>query len=125
MGEGAAALTRPGTLPVMTDSIVLVSTVIDSLDAAEEIARQLVESRRAACVQVSAEPVTSVYRWHSAIETAREWTVTAKTTAAGADACVVAVVELHTYDTPEVLVTPVLGGHPAYLEWVAAETSVS
>lgn len=106
----------------MESGIVLVSTTINSREAAEEIARQLVESRRAACTQVSAEPVLSVYRWHSAIETAREWAVTAKTTSAAADACVAAIVELHSYDTPEVLVTPVLGGHPAYLEWVAAET---
>lgn len=109
----------------MTDSgIVLVSTVIDDRAQAERIARELVDARRAACVQVSAEPVTSVYRWEGAVETAQEWALTAKTTGAAADACVAAIVELHTYDTPEVLVTPVLGGHPAYLEWVATETRV-
>jgi periplasmic divalent cation tolerance protein len=112
----------------MADSgIVLVSTVIDDRAKAERIARELVEARRAACVQVAAEPVTSVYRWPNEetgeleLQSEREWSVTAKTTAAGADACVAAIVELHPYDTPEVLITPVLGGHPAYLEWVAAE----
>lgn len=115
----------------MTDSgIVLVSTVIDDRAEADRIARMLVETRRAACAQVSAEPFTSVYWWPNEetgepeVQSAREWAVTAKTTAAASAACVAAVVELHSYDTPEVLVTPVLGGHPDYLTWVATETRV-
>ena len=28
----------------------------------------------------------------------------------------------HSYDVPEVLVTPVAGGHTPYLTWVAAQT---
>lgn len=109
----------------MTDSgIVLVSTVIDEREVGERIARELIDRRVAACVQVSAEPVTSVYRWEGAVETMTEWSVTAKTTAAAADMCVAAILDLHSYSVPEVLVTPVLGGNPAYLEWVATETRV-
>lgn len=112
----------------MAIDVVVVTTVIDDRAAAERIARELVEARRAACTQVSAEPVTSVFRWKNEetneleVTTDREWVVTAKTTAAAADACVAAIVALHPYDTPEVLVTPVVGGHVAYLEWVASET---
>ncbi|WP_454853780.1 divalent cation tolerance protein CutA [Promicromonospora soli] len=29
---------------------------------------------------------------------------------------------LASYDVPEVLVTPVIGGHQRYLEWVQSET---
>ena len=31
--------------------------------------------------------------------------------------------ELHPYDLPEILVLPVEGGDPAYLAWVAAQSS--
>ena len=43
----------------MESGIVIVSTVVDDKEAADRIARELVERRLAACVQVSAEPVTS------------------------------------------------------------------
>jgi periplasmic divalent cation tolerance protein len=33
------------------------------------------------------------------------------------------VTELHPYDLPEFLVLPVEGGDPAYLAWVASESS--
>ena len=57
------------------------------------------------------------------METAVEYVVSAKTTAAAAAAVVAAIVAAHTYDVPEVLVTPVLGGHPAYLSWIAENSS--
>jgi periplasmic divalent cation tolerance protein len=104
--------------------IVLVTTVIDDREKAETIARELVDGRAAACVQVGG-PVTSVYRWEGAVETASEWSVAAKTTAANAAAVVDQIRRLHSYDVPEILVTEVLGGHVPYLEWVAAETSAT
>lgn len=99
-------------------STVIVTTVIDDRDAAERIARGLVDARLAACAQVSAGPVTSVYRWRGEVESAQEYAVAAKTSAARADEVVAAIVAAHSYDTPEVLVTPVLGGHGPYLAWV-------
>ena len=50
-----------------------------------------------------------------------EHVLVAKTTAVRAEAATTLIVETHSYDVPEVLVTPVLGGNPAYLEWVANE----
>jgi periplasmic divalent cation tolerance protein len=105
----------------MTDvQIVTVTTVTDSAQAAEQIALALVEGCLAACVQVGA-PVTSVFRWEGKVERSQEWPVVAKTTAAGADAVVAAIVAAHSYAVPEVLVTAVTGGHDAYLEWAAGE----
>lgn len=106
----------------MESGIVIVSTVVDDKEAADRIARELVERRLAACVQVSAEPVTSTYWWEGKVETAREWSLTCKTTASGAAACMAAIADTHPYDTPEVLAVPVVGGFGPYLEWVAAET---
>lgn len=112
----------------MATDVVVVTTVIDDRAKAEQIARELIEARRAACAQVSSEPVTSVYWWKNEetgepeVQTNREWVVAAKTTTTAAAACVAAIVALHPYDTPEVLTTPVLGGHAAYLEWVVSET---
>ena len=104
--------------------IVLVTTVTDDREAAERIARTLVEGRAAACVQVGG-PVTSVYRWQGAVDSAQEWSVAAKTTAANAAMVVAEIKRLHSYEVPEILVTPVLGGHGPYLEWVAEQSSAT
>lgn len=103
--------------------MVLVTTVIDDREQAEAIARHLVDAHAAACVQISG-PVTSVYRWEGVVDSAQEWSVAAKTTAENAAAVISEIRRLHSYDVPEILVTPVLGGHAPYLAWVAAETSV-
>ncbi len=110
---------------------MLVTTVIDDREVADRIARELVDARLAACVQLSPAPVTSVYRWPNEetgapeIQTGQEWTVTAKTTASRAPEAVDAIRATHTYDVPEILVTPVVGGYGPYLEWVAAESSAT
>jgi periplasmic divalent cation tolerance protein len=102
-------------------SYVQVTTVIDQQEAAERIARVVVEERLAACAQVGA-PVTSTYHWQGAVETATEYPITCKTPARRAEALTARIVELHGYDVPEILVTPIIGGHQPYLAWLDAET---
>ncbi len=108
----------------MTTDVVVVTTVTGSQEEAQRISNLLIEQRLAACAQVSG-PITSTYWWEGEIESANEWAVAAKTTAGKAAACRAAIVEAHSYDVPEVLETPVLGGHPPYLHWVSRETSAT
>lgn len=68
-------------------------------------------------------PITSHYRWEGRTTRATEWLVAAKTTAEAADRVVHAITSEHPYDVPEVVITPIVGGHAAYLDWVAAESS--
>jgi periplasmic divalent cation tolerance protein len=102
--------------------IVQVTTTVPTATAAAAVATALVDTGLAACVQVSG-PVRSRYRWQGAVEEADEWCCVAKTTAAAAPAAVAAIRAVHPYDVPEILVTPVVGGHDAYLAWVAAEVT--
>jgi periplasmic divalent cation tolerance protein len=101
--------------------VVQVSTTTDNRDEADRLARTLVEARLAACAQVGG-PVTSTYWWEGRVETATEQLVVLKTTADLVDALVERLRRLHSYDVPEIVVTPVTGGNPAYLDWVAAES---
>jgi periplasmic divalent cation tolerance protein len=107
--------------PNMTDVIQVVTTT-PSKELADAIARALIERRLAACVQI-AGPITSVYRWQGQIETSSEWTCTIKARAARYAEVEAAIRELHTYDVPEILATPVAAGSAAYLEWLAAEAT--
>lgn len=99
-----------------------VTTTVDDRAAAEALARSAVEARLAACGQVVG-PITSVYRWEGAVETAAEWTVVFKTTTAASPALIEHVRAGHPYQVPEILVTPVVDGNPAYLAWVAESTA--
>ncbi|MFD9886220.1 divalent-cation tolerance protein CutA [Streptomyces alboflavus] len=108
---------KPTALTVLT-----VLTTTDTPDKADALARGAVEARVAACAQISG-PVTSVYRWEGAVETAREWQVLLKTTESRYPDLESWLLAAHDYETPEIIATPVTGGSAAYLSWVAAETS--
>lgn len=97
---------------------VVISTTTAKAGDARRIARALVERRLAACVQVLG-PMKSTYRWQGRVETATEWLCLAKTTLARSRKLAAAVAELHPYEIPEVTVTPITGGSPPYLGWLA------
>jgi periplasmic divalent cation tolerance protein len=85
------------------------------------LTRTLVEERLVACGQHVA-PIRSVFRWDGAVREETEARVALHTRRSLVDAVVTRVGELHGYDVPCVLALPVVGGHPAYLRWIAAET---
>jgi periplasmic divalent cation tolerance protein len=95
---------------------VVVTTTLDDRLVAGTLATTAVERRLAACAQLIG-PITSTYRWEGRIETATEWQIQFKT--ATADDLVAFLTAEHPYDLPEVIVTPIVGGNPAYLAWLA------
>ena len=101
---------------------IQVHTTIDSREGAQKIANALVTRHLAACVQITG-PITSVYWWQGKMETAREWVCVAKTRQSLYDAVESAIREIHPYDEPEILATPILTGSRSYLEWITAETT--
>ncbi|ROP36322.1 divalent-cation tolerance protein CutA [Saccharothrix texasensis] len=105
----------------MDDNHVVVITTTDSEDAAGTLAKAVVEARLAACVQISG-PVRSVYRWDGEVADDREWQLWIKTAYDRVDELTEFIRARHTYDVPEVLALPVLGGNPDYLAWVTEQT---
>jgi periplasmic divalent cation tolerance protein len=61
----------------------------------------------------------SRYRWRGEIEEAEEWQCLAKTEAALYPRVEEAIRELHSYEEPEILATPVLAGSRGYLKWIS------
>jgi periplasmic divalent cation tolerance protein len=100
---------------------VIVTSTTDSEAAARELAARAIEGRLGACAQIVG-PVTSVYRWEGEIRTDQEWRVEIKTTADRVAALTERIGQLHDYDLPEVIATPIEGGSSAYLDWLTAET---
>lgn len=103
------------------DRMLLITTALPDRDAAQAIARDLVERRLAACVTLGAA-VRSVYRWQGAIEEADEVVLTAKTVASRYDELEAAIRAAHPYEVPEIVAVPVHGGAADYLRWIAEET---
>jgi periplasmic divalent cation tolerance protein len=101
--------------------VVLVTCASEA--AAEALATSLVEERLAACGNI-VPGVRSIYRWQGAVQRDSEVLLLLKTVAAKVPALSARVRELHTYDLPEVLALPVLGGLQAYLEWIEESTNL-
>jgi len=95
---------------------VCISGTAGSREEVDTLARMLVERRLAACVQVA--PVHSTYRWQGKVEEADEYAFRAKAPAAVAGRVVAAIKEVHSYDVPEIIVTPIVGGDADYLNWI-------
>jgi len=101
---------------------VIVFTTLETPDAARALVERLVEQRIVACGTI-VPAATSVYRWEGTITPASEALVLLKTTRARWPALRAAIDHEHPYRVPELLAVPVVHGLPAYLAWVAAETT--
>ncbi len=98
---------------------VLLSTC--PVDAAERLARVLVERRLAACVNV-VPGVRSFYWWEGELQMDGESLLVIKCPRDGVDTLTTELVEAHPYDVPEVVAFDVVGGNSAYFEWVRKST---
>lgn len=104
----------------MPDFVVITTTTGDHA-VAQQIATDLVDRRLVACAQI-AGPVRSVYRWQGRVEYTEEIVVTFKTSSANVSAVKQAIAELHPYDVPELIVTPIIDGGSSYLAWMDEQT---
>lgn len=102
----------------MTDKLVVLVTC-GSAEEGRKIARALVESRVAACVNIL-DGLRSVYRWKGAVEEASECLLLAKTTRGQFERLQSAIRALHSYELPEIVALPIVDGLDAYLSWIAA-----
>lgn len=104
-------------MPGEAASIRVALTTVGSPEEGRRIARELVERRLAACVNLVPN-LTSVYRWQGAVEEAEEVLLVIKTTEAQLAALEAAVRELHSYEVPEFLALRVEAASQPYLEWL-------
>jgi periplasmic divalent cation tolerance protein len=86
-----------------------------------DFTRRLVEDRLAACGQQIAA-IRSIYRWDGEVHDDPEARVAVHTRRSLVDRIVERAHDEHPYDVPCVLALPIVGGNPAYQEWVRRET---
>ncbi|MGD8903848.1 MAG: divalent-cation tolerance protein CutA [Anaerolineae bacterium] len=103
----------------MQERLVVLITA-GSQEEADRIANTLVAEMLAACVNVL-PGVTSVYRWEGEVQRDQEWLLVTKTTREVLDDLVRRVQAIHSYDLPEIIALPVVGGSQDYLRWIDGE----
>jgi periplasmic divalent cation tolerance protein len=99
-----------------TDSIVVLITA-SSEEEGHKIAKLLVNERKAACVNI-VPGVDSLFRWKGKIDSARESLLLVKTRASLFPEIITLVKEAHSYEVPEIIALPIIGGSEDYLKWL-------
>jgi periplasmic divalent cation tolerance protein len=97
---------------------VVVLVTCASRREASRIARSVIARKLAACVNILDAPVRSVYRWKGKIEQGREFLLVIKSSGARLAALQAEVERLHSYDVPEFIAAPIVGGSARYLAWL-------
>ena len=94
----------------------IVTTTVDSQDGADAIVARVLDEKLAACVQ--AFPVTSHYVWQGERRKEPEILLQMKIKSSDWAALREAIRDVHPYDTPEIVRTPIEDGHAPYLRWI-------
>jgi periplasmic divalent cation tolerance protein len=86
-------------------------------EEAHNIAELLVKEKKAACVNI-VPGVDSLFRWKGKIDSARESLLLVKTRSSLFSEIISLVKETHSYEVPEIIALPIIGGSEEYLEWL-------
>lgn len=96
---------------------IVILVTASSKKEARKIASALVKNKLAACVNIVGN-IESVFRWQGKVEAAKEALLVIKSQKAKLQATIKLVRSLHSYDVPEVIALPIVGGYKRYLEWI-------
>jgi periplasmic divalent cation tolerance protein len=102
----------------MTDYTIITTTYPDK-DSAKTAAKILVEQKLAACVQLL--PIDSIYSWQGKICEESEVMLLIKTRTALFNEVAEAIKSNHSYQVPEIVQIPIIGGSSEYLGWIGDE----
>lgn len=102
--------------------VAAVYTTIDNIQDARKIAKTLIEEQLVACVNIIPK-IESIYRWKGKIEEDSELVLIAKTVDDNIKKTIRRIKELHSYELPDIIVLPIIGGLKEYLDYIVNETA--
>lgn len=103
----------------MTEPII-VTTTLEEHEAAERLARLLLEKKLIACAQILG-PGRSLYWWQGKIVEASEVVLAMKTDRSYFDRIQQFIKAEHPYQVPEIVATAIVCGSSDYLDWLNGE----
>ena len=102
----------------ITNVVIFITVGTDG--EAREIANVLLTSRKAACVNIVPK-VDSLFWWQDKLDSTRESLLIVKTKASVLNEIIRLIKEIHSYDIPEIIALPIVGGNQDYLNWIDKE----
>jgi periplasmic divalent cation tolerance protein len=106
-----------------TGKIVIFVTTASEQEA-HKIADLLLSRRKAACVNI-VPGVDSSFWWHGKLDSARESLLIIKTKASLLSEIIDLIKSAHSYEVPEIIALPIIGGNEDYLKWIDNEVRES
>ncbi|HUS04642.1 MAG TPA: divalent-cation tolerance protein CutA [Dehalococcoidia bacterium] len=97
--------------------VILITT--SSEGEARKVADLLLNERKAACVNIVPK-VESLFWWQGKIESAQENLLIVKTNTAKLKEITDLIKKVHTYEVPEIIALPIIGGNEDYIKWLDA-----
>ena len=98
--------------------VVLITTATE--EEAHRIAEMLLNQRKVACVNIVPR-VDSLFRWQGKLDSAQESLLIIKTRASLLPEIIEMVKKAHSYELPEIIALPIVGGNEDYLKWIDSE----
>jgi periplasmic divalent cation tolerance protein len=102
--------------------VAIIYSTMDNIHDGRRIAQTLVEEQLVACVNIIPS-VESVYRWKGKIENEEECVLICKTPDQNVKKTIQRIKDLHSYELPDIIVLPIIGGLKEYLDYIVDETS--
>jgi periplasmic divalent cation tolerance protein len=98
---------------------IIVLSTCGSMKEARKIAKDVLERKLAACVNITT--VSSYFRWKNKIQTEREYLLLIKTRSETFVRLKRRILALHSYELPEIIIIRIAGGYVPYLGWIDEE----
>ena len=102
-------------------SYILVLCTAEDQKQGKQIAKELVRKGLAACVNVIPK-ISSVYRWEDRLIEDDEAIMLIKTKSELFEKVKDKIIDLHTYDLPEIISLEINDANETYLNWIDKET---
>ena len=103
----------------MTKFIEVITTT-DSIEEARDLIDKILRLKLAACGAITT--IESSYWWKNKIEKTTEFQLTMKTVESNYIEIENFILQNHSYETPQIISIPILGGSREYLDWLTKVT---
>ena len=100
--------------------VIFITTA--TTDEAQQISRVLLEQRKAACVNI-VPGISSHFWWQDKLDSDQESLLIVKTNSSLLPEIISLVKGMHSYQVPEIIALPIVGGSQDYLRWMGENLS--
>ena len=101
----------------MNYDYIMVLVTASGIEEARKISQTILEKKKAACTNIISG-VSSSFWWQGKIDKAEEVLIMMKTKASLLDEIISLVKQNHSYEVPEIIAMPIIGGSSDYLRWI-------